>query len=276
MILLDLNQTTFSALFALYNRKEELDVNLLRYIIFNCIRSYKTKYKNYGNLIVCSDGKDCWRKDIFPYYKLNRKLSREESPIDWEKIFTLFNSVREDLKQFFPYPVLHLDRIEADDIIAVLSDIIDEPILILSGDTDFVQLHSDKVSQYDPVRKKIIKIKQSPESYLKEHIIEGDSSDGIPNILLSDDALITKLPKKKLTKKRKDYFIKTGIEAYSTEHKRNYLRNKQLIDLSCIPESIKLDIRAKYISTPYKDNLKLFNYFYDNRLTKFIDVIQEF
>ena len=263
-------------MFSQVRKSEDIDERLLRHIVLNCIRSYRMKFKNYGDLIVCADSSNNWRKEVFPYYKANRKKDRDKSPLDWDKIFACFDSIRKDLDEYFPYPMIAVDKTEADDIIAVLAEIIDDQnVLILSGDTDFVQLHSPTVSQYDPVRKKNIKIADT-QAYLKEHIIEGDRSDGIPNVLSEDDTLVMGKRMKTLTKKRKDFLINTDPSDYPSVEKRNFQRNSQLIDLSYIPENLKLDIRAKYVNKPQKDKSKLFNYFYDKRMTQFIEAISEF
>ena len=274
MILPDLNQTTFSVMFAQAGKKIPIDENLLRHIILNCIRSYNVAHKEFGELVICSDSTNNWRKDIFPYYKANRKQSRDASTLNWTEIFTYFDNIKSELNEFFPYPLIQVDKAEADDIIAEIPSMVDEKILILSGDTDFVQLHNDQVSQYDIVRKR--KITNKNKNYLKEHIIEGDRSDGIPNILSADDTFFLKKRMKTLTTKKKDMLIATDPNLYPSVEKRNYQRNKELIDLTCTPEDIKLNIRAKYVSSPRKDKSKLFNYFYDKKLTKFISSIQEF
>ena len=49
---------------------------------------YKSKFgKKYGDIIICCDDKNYWRKQTFPHYKANRKKFREESDYDWNLIF---------------------------------------------------------------------------------------------------------------------------------------------------------------------------------------------
>jgi len=271
MNLIDLNQITFSNLFAHVRNFEEVDADLLRYMILNSIRSYNVKlFDRNKEIVITCDSKNNWRREVFPYYKAARKKSREESKLDWNKIFTAFDTVKSELKEFFPYTVIDVDRAESDDIIGVLVKQSTDDILILSGDTDFVQLHRPGVKQYNPVRKKYVTIKD-PEYYLQEHILEGDTGDGIPNVLSADDTFVLGKRQKPLTLKRKEALIKDHSSV-----KRNYLRNKELIDLNCVPESIKLNINEAYNNKKPADRSKLFNYFYDRKLTKFIHTIKEF
>lgn len=256
--------------------QNEFNTDFLRYMILNSLRSYNMKlFKGRGEIVIACDSKDNWRKDIFQYYKASRKTDREKSKINWEEIFKAFDTVKSELKEYFPYTVIDVHRAEADDIIAVLAKN-GGKTLILSGDTDFVQLHDNfLIEQYNPVRKKFVTIPH-PELYLKEHIIEGDVSDGVPNIRSADDTFVLGNRQKRLTKNIKDYLIKTDPSLYPAVEKRNYERNKTLIDLTCIPEEIKLNINDEYNNKPTKNKSKLFNYFYDRKLIKFIDNLQEF
>ena len=55
---------------------------MIRHMILNSIRMYNKKYRNeYGQLIICADGMNTWRKDFYPEYKANRKKSRDNSSI---------------------------------------------------------------------------------------------------------------------------------------------------------------------------------------------------
>ena len=148
MILLDLNQVMISNLMMQIgnNRNNEIEEDLVRHMVLNSIRLYKGKFgKQYGELVICCDDKNYWRKQIFPYYKAHRKSDREKSPLDWNKIFTVLNTIRDELKESFPWRVLQIETAEADDIIGTLCHRFgkilkaddDEPILILSGDKDF-------------------------------------------------------------------------------------------------------------------------------------------
>ena len=145
MIIVDYSQTIISNLMAELNgRKDvEIEINLLRHMVINTIRSYHVNFKDeHGELVIACDNKRYWRKDIFPYYKANRKKAREDSGYNWNAIFDAINTIKAELKEFFPYRLIEVERAEADDIIATLCKHITEPIMIVSGDHDFVQLQN--------------------------------------------------------------------------------------------------------------------------------------
>ena len=145
MILVDFNQIMIANLMMqLGNHKNaEVDENMLRHMILNSIRSNRTKFMaEFGEIIICADDKNYWRRSAFPYYKASRRKSREDSELDWNAIFTALNKIREEIKTFFPYKVIQIDTAEADDIIGTIvhkeGTIMNsgEKILILSSDKD--------------------------------------------------------------------------------------------------------------------------------------------
>lgn len=272
MILVDLNGVVFSAI-SIQLRKEKISEDLLRHMTLNSLRSYRAKWaQEYGELILCSDSRHYWRRDIFPYYKAHRKTDREASGLDWATIFASMDNIKKELRETFPYKFIEVDGAEADDIIAAIifsmfgkdADPLGEveKVLILSGDTDFVQLHNPQVQQYDPVRKKWIK-NHLGDRYLVEHIIEGDRSDGIPNIRSADNTLAIKSRQGVITKK----FIETfDLASAETEVIRNYRRNEMLIDLTMTPGPLKAKIMEEYQKEPAGNRSKLFDYFLQKHL----------
>mgnify|MGYP003340665473 CR=1 FL=1 len=160
-----------------------VDEAMCRHMVLNSIKSFRNKYKkDYGELVIACDNRNYWRKQIFPYYKANRKKNIERSELNWKDIFDCLNKIKSELKEYFPYRIIEIEHAEADDVIAVLSHTYSrrEKILIMSGDKDFQQLQRfSNVFQYDPVRKKQI-VNSDPITFLKEHIIRGDPGDGIP------------------------------------------------------------------------------------------------
>ena len=185
MILIDLNQVLISNLMQQIgsNPKVKLDEDLIRHMVLNSLRSYVKQFKQkYGEIVVCCDSRKYWRRDVFPFYKSNRKKDREKSDFDWNLIFETLGTIRQELKENFPYRVLEVDGAEADDIIAVLSARAapNEQVLILSSDKDFVQLQKyQNVVQYSPILKRYVEA-GDPHLYVKEHIIRGDRGDGAP------------------------------------------------------------------------------------------------
>ena len=286
MILLDLNQTMISnAMMQLGNHINTLEIDLFRHIVLNSIRSYRRKYVGeYGELVVACDDKKYWRKQAFPHYKSNRKKAREDSDIDWNQIFNCLNTIRDELKQYFPYRVIQVEGAEADDIIATLcmqyGSLLrtKEKILILSGDKDFTQLQVyANVEQYDPVQGKAIKT-NDPHRFLREHILKGDRGDGVPNILSPDDCFVRNERQKPLSKKRIEQLISTAdiTTLLSEQELRNFKRNEQLIDFHMVPPHVSASIMETYEQEADKPRGQLLNYFIQHKLKLLTEHIDEF
>lgn len=281
MILLDNTQIILSTIFTQYNysdnREELFSEDTVRHIVLNTYRFYKNKFgEQYGNLVICDDAGDSWRKDIFPYYKASRKKTRETDGHDWSKIFDAMNKIRKEVRENFPYKVMWVERCEADDIIATLCMNFNakEKILIVSSDKDFQQLQRYmNVKQYSPIHKNFIYC-DNPQNFLKEHILRGDTSDGIPNVLSDDDTFIVEGKRQKPLSQKKLELIIENIPEYL---RINYNRNQKLVDLSYIPKEYTERILQEYQVEPkVKGKEKLFEYFTKNKLANLMEVIDEF
>lgn len=287
MILVDLNQVMISNLMAQIHGRGDVDVDegLLRHMILNTLRFNRVKFnEKYGELVICCDDTNNWRKKLFPYYKAHRKKNRDDSDYDWPHIFNCLNNVRDELKEFFPYKVIQVDTAEADDVIGVLCHEFGkqlgegEPILILSGDKDFVQLQKFvNVDQYDPVRKRKINSK-NPFEYLVEHIAKGDRGDGIPNALSKDDVFVSggrQKPMRATTLAKIKETVDQGTMNGSHDWTAGFERNKMLIDLQYTPSEINDQVLDQF-NSQNKDRGKLFNYFVKKKLNNLIENISEF
>jgi len=229
-------------------------------------------------MIIACDDKNYWRKALFPYYKAGRKKMREESDIDWSSLFEILNKIRQEIKDNLPYTVLHVETAEADDIIATLAMESIEDVLILSADKDFIQLHNSKVIQFDPIRKKNIKVDR-PDLYLKELVIRGDSGDGVPNAMSPDNAFVDGIRQKKIMKAKLDEWVKLEWDQLFEvpEFKIGIVRNKKLIDLSEIPDNITNAILKQYrtsLDTPKETNI--INYFQQHELSSLMENANDF
>lgn len=283
MIIVDFSQVILSNLMMQLGNhtNAQLEESMVRHMVLNSLRSYRQKFcEEYGEMVIACDNTNYWRKQIFPYYKANRKKNQEKSELDWKQIFECLNKIRSEIKEYFPYRVIDIESAEADDVIATLVETYgqfnSEDILILSGDKDFIQLHvHSHVKQYDPVRKKWI-TNDNPKRYLEEHVLKGDSGDGIPNVLSPDNCLVIGERQKPLTAKKIANLLLQNEKFTDAIIERNYSRNKQLIDLNMIPMEIKNAIIGSYESQVNKTKDKLFNYFIDNRLKNLMEHIGEF
>ena len=261
------------------NKSKEIDGNMVRHMILNSLRMYRTKFSSeFGELVLCYDSKHYWRRDYFPEYKFARRKSREKSTHDWNAIFSCLNEIRDELRNNMPYKFIEIYGAEADDIIGVLCSEYSDEIMIISGDKDFIQLQKyPNVKQYSPITKKKVN-GENPGAYLKEHIFKGDTSDGVPNVLSPDNTFTDGLRQKPLGKKKIASWLEHDFEdvAPNDEVKRNYQRNRKLIDLTYTPEELSSEIINTYKEAPYGDRSKLLNYFIQKRLRNLTEFIGEF
>jgi len=292
MIVVDFNQTAISTFMAETRGRTDIEVNipLLRHMIINTIRGYKNKFgEEFGQIVIACDNRHYWRRDVFPYYKAARKKAREDSGYDWSSIFEALHQIRNELDQFFPYPVIDVDGAEADDVIGALAEYSQtsksgtlfeeaEPFLVISGDHDFQQLQKwSNVQQYSPMKRKLIKLTETPEAILMEHIITGDKGDGVPNILSDDDTFVTDKRQKPIRKVLLAEWKEMKPEDFITgDMASGYVRNKQLVDLSMTPKEIKDAVVTSYESQLNKDKSQLLNYFIKYRLKNMMEVLEDF
>ena len=279
MILIDLSQIMVaSTMMSMGKDQSQVDISMVRHMVLNSLRMYRTKYhKEYGELVLCCDGKHSWRREHFPQYKASRKTNRDADSRDWSQIFECLDTIKSELREFFPYKYLEIDESEADDIIGVLARIATEKVMIISGDKDFIQLQvRDNVDQYSPITKKIV-YDVNPAKYLKEHILRGDSSDGVPNFLSADNCIVDKIRQTPISKKKIELWIDQDPEDFCNEEQlRNYHRNMKLIDLRYTPSNIANQVGKQFNEVPKGKRSDLLNYFIERKLNNLIQDIGEF
>ena len=280
MILIDMNQIAVANLMMnlKMNNSKTVDESMVRHMILNSIRMYRKEHHDeYGEVVLTWDSKHSWRRDYYPEYKAGRRKGREESDLNWDDIFGTLNKIRNEIKENFPYKYLEVFGAEADDIIGFLcEENRDEKILIISGDKDFIQLQKySNVTQWSPITKKQVN-GFDPTIYLKEHILKGDTSDGVPNVLSPDNTFVDGLRQRPLSRKKIQSWLIGGGSDWNDEVKRNFQRNSTLIDLSRTPEELKNQIRLEYNNAPHGDRSKLLNYFMQNKLKELTENIGEF
>ena len=217
--------------------------------------------------------------------------------MNWKLIFDTLSELREDLRTHFPYKVISVDRAEADDIIAVLTEWVQsielvqeglmeeaQKVLILSSDKDFKQLQlapfsTGNVRQWAPMQKKFITAsKQEITDFTIEHIVKGDAGDGVPNILSKDDVFVAGVRQKPVSAKRLAEFYEKGIDACRTdEERRNWHRNFTLVSFANIPQDVKDEIVQCYInSKPRNDKMGIMNYLIEHRCRLLLDELEDF
>ena len=163
---------------------------------------YAIKMLNPTKVIIVFDGVggSNARRNLYPEYKANRHVNRMTN-------YSIFSSKEEETESInnqmarliqylkcLPVTVIGIDGLEADDIIGYLSNKFQAynettSVTIMSADKDFLQLISDKVQVYSPVKKKVYKPKDvleefgvSSYNFLNYKILMGDQSDNIPGV----------------------------------------------------------------------------------------------
>ena len=277
MILVDMSQIMMASIMMQMHmsKKSEPDEEMVRHMILNSLRMYRTRFlSEFGDMVLCYDSRHYWRRDYFPEYKHSRRKSRGTDDKNWDVIFNCLNTIKEEVKANMPYKSVEVYGAEADDIIATLCSESSDEVMILSGDKDFIQLQKfPNVKQYSPITKKMIN-GINPDDYLKEHVLKGDTSDGIPNVLSPDNTFVDGIRQRPLSKKKIALMVEGDFP--NDEVKRNYQRNKKLIDLTCSPDELRSEILDTYKSAPVNDRSKILNYFIKQRLKTLTESIGEF
>ena len=278
---MDMNQISLASLMMHLNmtKANEPDENLVRHMILNSIRMYRTDFnQEFGEIVLTYDSKHYWRRDYFPNYKAGRKKGRENDSKDWDAIFNCLNKIKSEFKENLPYKYLEVYGAEADDIIATLCKNLGtaNKIMIVSGDKDFIQLQKyPNVQQYSPILKKYVN-GHDPITYIKEHILKGDASDGVPNVLSPDNTFVDGLRQRPLGRKKIDTWLNMHIDDLQDEVKRNYQRNDKLINLDNVPEDLEKEIMVEFSEASCGDRSKLLNYFIQSRLKELTESIGDF
>jgi len=287
MIIVDINQIMISNLMVQISGRNAVELNedLVRHMVLNSLRAHNKKFrKEYGEMVIACDSKNVWRREIFPNYKAGRKANRAKSEHDWDAIFSMLHNIKNEIKTFLPYKVIEIETAEADDIIAtlikknkrVIAPEHKKNVLILSGDKDFIQLHDKNVKQYNPVLKIFVSKGEEPSLYIKEHILKGDRSDGIPNVLSDDNVFVEGRRQRPLSKKKINSWVEEVFMTFTEEEQKNYDRNRKLIDLSCIPHELEEKINNEFLNVKVASRDKILGYFINKKLKTLIEVIDEF
>ena len=282
IILLDNNQLVIASLFQSLKMGSEINKDVIRHLVLNTYRIYRNKFHSeYGELVICHDGGMCWRNDIFSNYKANRSKKRKNSDLNWDEIHQIMDDIYQEIKENFPYKNIKIRGTEADDIIAILCKeyYSKEKLMIVSSDKDFKQLQKySNVFQFSPLTKKHI-VCEEPDTFLVEHIIKGDASDGIPNILSDDDTFVVEGKRQKSCGKLKIEGYRVAYEMgemYDHNIQKNWIRNEKMINFEYIPENIRKSIIEEYEKEITGSRNGLLDYFINNKLKQLISHIEEF
>ena len=279
MILLDASSIFMSTIMAQSKTFEE-QPELVRHTIFNIIRRFNLQFRDeYGEMVICFDSKNNWRKDVFAQYKASRKKSRDESDMNWKRIFEITDQTKQELREYSPYRTIEVERCEADDIIGTICELSNtpEPILIISPDKDFIQLQRyPNVKQYSNLQKKWVVPSVDPITDLEEKILTGDTGDGVPNVMSEDNVLIEENLRQTPLNKRKKQLLMDDPEALGTTVARRIIRNRNMIDLTRTPQELKEQIMDKFNVSPGGSIMRLMTLFTKNQMKLMLESLSDF
>ena len=281
-ILVDTANTFFRARHVI-NGDADIKLGMAFHITLNSIRKAWRDFDG-SHVIFCLEGRS-WRKDYYAPYKRNRAEARaahtekeaEEDKVFWEA----FDTFKEFVTEKTNCTVMQHPQLEADDLIAgwIQSHPHDNHVIV-STDTDFLQLIAPNVKQYNGITETTIthegffddkgksvidkktqepKAAPNPEWLLFEKCMRGDTSD---NVFSAYPGVRTKGSKNKVglteafeDRNAKGYawnnlMLQKWADHEGKEHRvlEDYQRNRQLIDLSAQPDDIK-KIIAETITT---------------------------
>jgi len=288
MIIIDFNAIAMATVFG-QAKYGKFDEHTIKHLILNQIRVHNKKFREeYGRIYIACDATHGWRKQYFKEYKASRATTRVKDDLDWNEIYGWLNSLKADLIEYFPYPVIEVDTAEADDIIACLVESTQEfgnseKVMIISGDKDFIQLQRYKnVKQYSPIQHKMV-TDPNPQKFIFEHVLRGDACDGVPNVLSDDDTFIDENKRQKpLKAKQIDAWMteikkgKTPKEVFPPDVYKNFKRNEKMIHLDAIPTDVVEKINEEINKIEPPSNKKIFNYLLKGRYGQLINSPQDF
>jgi 5'-3' exonuclease len=272
-ILVDTANTFFRARHVI-NGDADIKLGMAFHITLNSIKKAWQQFEG-SHVIFCLEGRS-WRKDYYTPYKAQRAAQRAahtEKEQDEEKIFwEAFDTFKDFIAEKTNCTVLQNPRLEADDLIAGwIQTHPNDKHVIISTDTDFVQLIAPNVTQYNGVMEHVIthegifndkgkpvidkktqepKPAPNPEWLLFEKCMRGDTSD---NVFSAYPGVRTKGTSKKVglteafeDRKSKGFswnnlMLQRWSDHNGVEHRvlEDYERNRRLIDLSHQPDDIK-------------------------------------
>ena len=251
LILIDGSGYIFRAYYALppMHRSDGTPVNAV-YGFTNMLIKLIEDYSNEKLIVVFDAARENFRNKIYPAYKANRG----ETPEDLIPQFALIKNC----VKAFNIPQIELKGYEADDIIATYTNLAKDekiPSLIISSDKDLMQLVSDKVRLYDPMKSKVLGEKEvvekfgvKPNQVIDVQSLAGDSSDNIPGVpgigIKTASELINKY-------KTLDILLKKAEEIPQNKRRETLLANKDKALLSRKLVTLKDDV-------PVKDDLNSF------------------
>ena len=220
MILIDFSATVYQSMYSAIAVTKPAEINgkyrtadFAPYMVCRTLENIfemQERFSNCGDVVLCldGDGSKNWRKKIYPMYKASRPIQRKESPINFNEVFEVTDSLVDTLANNSPYKVVKVPEAEGDDVIMVLAKDLPGPTTIVSSDKDIIQMQKyPGIQQYSCMTQKFVtyetKHEDSMQGWLLEHVVLGDATDDVPRIV---DGL-------KFTESFKQFMAANGIDA---------------------------------------------------------------
>jgi DNA polymerase-1 len=189
------------------------------------------------------------RRNTYAEYKGNRKIKRVTNWKAFDSLEEESASITEQMMRLIEYlktlpvNISIIDKIEADDTIAYLSQKLKDDVVIYSADQDFLQLVNDRVTVYSPIKKKFYKQKEVfeeyglwPKNFITMKCLMGDKSDNLPGIkglgpkklfklypeLTGDEKYTLKEAYQKATDKVEEHGLYGNIHLFKQQLEINY------------------------------------------------------
>jgi DNA polymerase-1 len=269
---IDFSVLAYRNLFSMKSMIDQFGFDILRHVFIKNIIAYVRDFEPDRVYIGIDVGKS-WRKKVYSLYKGKRKEAREKQDVEWEKFYEICNNVTDELKNNFPFYVIGINHVEADDIIGYLvkNDDPDNEKIVITSDKDYVQLIKyPNTKIYDPIKKKFMEC-SNPLHALEVKICSGDKSDNIPSIAPRWGEKTAE--KHILSGKLQLMLEEKDNDGDPCEIKRNYERNKRLVDLSRLPKSVEKGIELYLEDYSLSSHKGLMKYFVQNKLNELLGEI---
>jgi len=194
------------------------------------------------------------RKNMLPEYKSGRNLVRITN---WDVFESLEDEHDAKVDQIvrlihylkcLPVKTLSLDKVEADDVIAYLSDILpnkhNSQVFIVSNDKDFVQLVNDKVVLYRPAEKEFYTpqtVKDNfgilAENFIIYKTLLGDQSDKVAGVKgLGQKGILKKFPELA----ERHITFKELVEICASKHKEHVVYSRVVFEMERLENNYRI------------------------------------
>ena len=288
--LVDYSQIVLSTIMGTFKPDDVLSIDLIRHCVLSTLKANVMKNrKYYPQVILCMDNSDgrYWRKNVASYYKASRKKARDKLEYNFELIFAAMAEIKNELIENFPYIVMDIPGMEADDHIGILTRYFQSKsvkVLITSSDGDFAQLHDYKLlKQWSPIQKKWVKPKHgSAKNDLLVKCFKGDKKDGIANYRAVSDHYarddVGRVPS--ITESLLQSLLKASeneLQLMLTEVEyARYEENRKLLDFALIPKEYSDAIIKHYNDYMIAPRSKIYPFFIKKGLSKLMPDVSEF